>query len=393
MTMAGAAPDVEVVFADPPERGDWQEVADGVFWISITLPFSPHQVNAWALLAHDGWVLVDTGPDTPEARQAWDALFARALAGKPVRQIVATHGHLDHVGLAGHLVARTGASFAISLTEWLLAEHRRSTMRDGLDPLTHGFFTSHGCGHDVLELLHRDAHAAGRLLRELPPVDTCLDDGRTIQLGQHAWRTIVGGGHTAQNVSLHCEALNVLISGDQVLPRITPFVGLNPFAPEADPLADYLASFSGFGDMADDVLVLPGHGVPFRRLDRRLDAIRCHHEKRLNLLLDALTTPKTGWQLAEHLFGPATRRSPRLTLLETLAHLNFLFGKGEADRFTGADGTVLWLGRSTSGAARDRFRHCQAGSTARRTPAVASPDISVRPEGADHQWRRVPPRQ
>jgi glyoxylase-like metal-dependent hydrolase (beta-lactamase superfamily II) len=177
----------------------------------------------------------------------------------------------------------------------------------------------------------------------LPDSFRRLHDGELLDIGGTAWRVIVGRGHSPEHACLHAPQRRLLISGDQVLPRISSNVSVHPLEPDADPMADWLASLDRLQrEVPDDVLVLPSHNEPFRGLHRRLEALRRGQLQALARLRSSLAEPKRAIDVFGALFArpiPETN-VPLLGMAtgESLACLNWLLARGEAKRETGDDG-------------------------------------------------------
>ncbi|MEO7387293.1 MAG: MBL fold metallo-hydrolase, partial [Gammaproteobacteria bacterium] len=106
---------------DPPAAGDTKEIAPGVLWVRMPLPFALRWINLWLLEDGDGWTVVDTGVATDESRAHWDTIFASpALRGKPATRVLCTHMHPDHVGLAGWLTERFRCRLWMSRLEYVV---------------------------------------------------------------------------------------------------------------------------------------------------------------------------------------------------------------------------------------------------------------------------------
>ena len=171
-----------------------------------------------------------------------------------------------------------------------------------------------------------------------------------MQIGAHAWRVVTGNGHSPEHACLHCPELKLLISGDQILPRISSNVSVYPIEPDGDPMADWLASLDKLQrEVPDDVLVLPSHNECFRGLHARIDRLRQGQANALDRLRSALETPKRAVDVFDSLFARSIAES-NVALLgmatgESLACLNYLLHRGEIRRDVDADG-IAWY-RST----------------------------------------------
>ncbi|WP_042696429.1 MBL fold metallo-hydrolase [Azospirillum sp. B506] len=341
-----ATPDGSVTYplCTTPANGGWQEVAPGVLWIRLSLPFQLDHINVWALDGGAaGWTLVDCGLGDARSLAVWDGLLRDALGGRPVERVVVTHFHPDHIGAAAWLVERTGADFATSLTEWLFAR----TLSAGTDPATDAvverFYRRCGLEEEALaSLLARK----GAYSRGVPTVQTTLSrlrPGDRLPVGDSHWVVIGGSGHTAEPVSLHRPAdgsgPDLLISGDQILPRISPNISVWPSEPDADPLADFLASLDGWSVLPADTLVLPSHGRPFHGLHRRAGELVRHHDERLTEIESLCTSPQTAAAVTRALFPrPLDPQQMLFAVGEAVAHLNHLLRKGRLERIAGQAG-------------------------------------------------------
>jgi glyoxylase-like metal-dependent hydrolase (beta-lactamase superfamily II) len=168
-----------------------------------------------------------------------------------------------------------------------------------------------------------------------------LQDGQQVAIGGHDWRVIAGYGHSPEHAALYCAALNVLISGDMVLPRISTNVSVFAVEPEGNPLQQYLDSLARYADLPHDVLVLPAHGKPFRGLHVRIDQLRAHHAARLDEVATACTEPRSAADIVPLMFRrPLDAHMLSFALGEALAHLHKLWRDGIVRRETGDDGII-----------------------------------------------------
>jgi glyoxylase-like metal-dependent hydrolase (beta-lactamase superfamily II) len=187
----------------------------------------------------------------------------------------------------------------------------------------------------------------GKMIHPLPDSFQRLRDGDELRIGAHPWRVVVGSGHSPEHACLYCPELKVLISGDQVLPRISSNVSVNPTEPDADPMSDWLASLAKLKrEVPDDVLVLPSHNECFRGLHARLDALASGQEKALQRLRRSLREPKRAIDVFGALFArPIGENDVALLGMatgESVACLNHLVRRGEASRELDAEG-VAWF--------------------------------------------------
>ncbi len=329
-----------------PAVGETIEAAPGVHWVRMPLPFSLKWINLW--LVDDGeagWTVVDTGMPLAETKAAWRAIFDRMLDGRPVRRIIVTHMHPDHIGAAGWMSRKTGAALWMSRLEYvtcrmLVADTGREAPQAALD-----FYRRAGWAEAEIETYKARFGGFGRGVGALPDAFRRLKDGDELQMAGETWRVVVGAGHSPEHVCLYCPALNVLISGDQLLPRISSNVSVFPTEPAADPLKDWMESCLKLkAAVPEDVLVLPAHNEPFRGAHARLQALHDGHARSLRRLRKRLAeAPRRVIDTFPALFGrKIDAEALGMATGEALAHLNRLIARGEAAAAEDADG-VLWF--------------------------------------------------
>lgn len=330
-------------FAMPPP-GHATSVADGVLWLRLPLPFALDHINVYAVEDGDGWWVVDTGVNTSACREGWEAAFAGPLGGKPVRRVLCTHMHPDHIGLAGWIAERFGAPLSMSRLEYvtarmLIADMGRPAPEEGAV-----FYRAAGWTDEQIESWRNGFGQFGRGVAPMPQSYHRLSDGDRLSIGGREWSVVVGSGHSPEHVCLWRQDDGVFLSGDQILPRISSNVSVWPTEPEADPLGDWLESLRGLrATLPEDLLVLPSHGEPFRGAHVRLDALTRGHEATLKRLERRLKTPAR----AVDVFGTLFARTVGDGVLgmatgESLAHLNHLARRGRVRRQRDDQGVDWW---------------------------------------------------
>ncbi|MBI1238965.1 MAG: MBL fold metallo-hydrolase [Alphaproteobacteria bacterium] len=331
-------------FERRPELGEVVEVAAGVHWVRMKLPFQLAHINLWLLEDGDGWTIVDTGINDGVTKEAWEAVFAAHLGGKPVRRVIVTHLHPDHVGLAGWIVERCDAELWMSRTDYLMcrtlvADTGREAPHEGVD-----FYRAAGFPDDAISKYKERFGGFGMGVFRLPQAYRRVVDRETIRIGGNDWRVIVGRGHAPEHVCLHCDALNVIISGDQILPRISSNVSVFPTEPEANPLQDWLDSCAHLKtQLPEEVLVLPAHNEPFVGAGLRLQALIDGHEEGLARLRELCETPKHAVEVFPALFrSRITSGNYLMATGESIAHLNCLIARGEIRKTKDAKGVDLY---------------------------------------------------
>ncbi|WP_213307283.1 MBL fold metallo-hydrolase [Paraburkholderia sacchari] len=341
---------------DAPPAGAAREVAPGVLWIRMPMPGALDHINLWAVRDGDGWALVDTGLRTEATTLAWQTLLGErgGLGEGGLTRIFVTHMHPDHVGMAGWLAVRGACRLWMTRLEYLMcrvlaADTGREAPQDALD-----FYRRAGWSDSALETYRARFGGFGRYMHAMPDSYRRLHDGETLRIGGHAWRVVVGTGHSPEHACFYCEALKLFISGDQVLPRISSNVSVFPREPEANPMQDWLDSLAQLQRVIpDDVLVLPAHNEPFHGLHARLRHLEKGQLRALERLREALRVPRRAVDVFEQLFARTIGDDPHLLNMatgESIAHLNYLLASGEAVMETSADG-VAWY-RLADAAAR-----------------------------------------
>lgn len=335
-----------------PEAAKAIEVADGVFWIKMPLPFALDHINLWLLRdtinGQQGWTVVDCGIDRPEVRAIWEDVFRDLLQDLPILRVIVTHMHPDHVGLAHWLCHRWQVPLWMSMTDYAMARlwtgaAVKDTSATGSGPTGDGaarHFAAHGLvsteAQDQIRARH-DYYA--RLVPYMPRSFHRLIHGEAVSINNKKWQLIVGYGHAPEHMSLWSSELNVLISGDMVLPRISTNVSVFDFEPEANPLLLYLNSLKNYSDLSEDTLVLPSHGRPFKGLHTRIKQQEVHHAERLQDVLSACSKPLSAFDLLPVLFKrKLDMHQLSFAMGEAIAHLHALYFEGKLVRTIGKDG-------------------------------------------------------
>jgi len=308
---------------DPPAKGETIEVAPGIHWARLPLPMALDHVNVYLLDGEDGWTIIDTGMKTRDAREGWEALFAGPLSDKPVKQLIVTHNHPDHIGLAGWLCEKTGAPLVTTRTSFLYAKMLQLDGWDELPADAVKYYKRAGFGPTEMQRAqNRAAFGFSKVCAPLPLGFVRIVEDDVLRIG------------AAEHAMLWCEAEGLLISGDQVLPRITSNIGVYPTEPEGDPLGDWLHSCAHLRDrLPADLFVLPGHNEPFTGVGIRLTQLLDHHAETLAALEDFLSEPRTTIECFDVLFDrKITEQLQGFATVEAVAHLNHMLRTGRATR-------------------------------------------------------------
>lgn len=326
-------------FPFPPatDFGYQREVAPGVHWLRLPLPFNPEDhINVWLLEDAQGVAIIDTGLADDETRRLWQAALARLGGSPPIRRVYLSHHHPDHLGLAAGF-EQSGASIHLAEAERQLAE---DLMRpDDCDVMAtiyrrHGMPIQRADVADLRRRFYRDH------VQALPRQSVSLCDGERFVWGADEWGVQLVGGHTPAHALFHCPAKKLLIAGDHILPEIVTNIGSLSFDPHATPVADYLDTLMALETLPDDTLVLPAHGQPFVGLPARCRQLREIHHERLAGVLHACARADTLWAMLPHLYGRELKGlGAVLGFNQTKAYLDYLVARGRVGVRQEAEGT------------------------------------------------------
>jgi glyoxylase-like metal-dependent hydrolase (beta-lactamase superfamily II) len=341
---------LEYPFAAPPAPGETIEVAPGVSWLRMPLPFALDHINLWVLESESGPTLVDCGYGDATTRELWQQHFATTLAGRRVPRIIATHCHPDHVGNAQWLAAHFDCPVMMTHAEYLAAhaiaeQHSGYALESTLE-----LFRRHGMADEHLAALQGRGNHYRRGVPELPESFDRLLDGDVIAAGDTTWKVIEGHGHSPEHAALYSAERGVLISGDMLLPKITTNVSVWAVEPDGNPLGRFLDSLAAFDALPADTLVLPSHGLPFRGIPIRTAQLRAHHAARLDELYAAVAAAPaavTGTDVVPTLFRrPLDLQQRFFAIGEAVAHLHYLWRAGKLTRELAPSGEVRFATKS-----------------------------------------------
>tara|TARA_R110002049_G_scaffold77947_4_gene199034 strand:+ start:656 stop:1699 length:1044 start_codon:yes stop_codon:yes gene_type:complete len=327
-------PELSFPFPEMPAFGEVVEVADGIIWLRIPLPYRLDHVNIYLIRDHGGWAVIDTGIRTDEAIAAWDAYFAGPLKGFTITKVIVTHHHPDHIGLAGRMCDRFDAPLLTTYSAYMgskvisLGANERQT-RSNFD-----FYTSHGMSSEVAGVVAIQGNEYLRRVGELPGSFLRLLMPDFLEIGERSFRVLTGDGHAHEQLLLYCEADKLLFAADQVIEKISPNISVFADERNGDPLGHFLRSLRFLSaEIPPDVLVLPGHRLPFYGLQARCAELEAHHEERCDRVRAACTkAPMTVAELVPILFPrELDPHQMSFAFTETLAHVNRLVRRGEIE--------------------------------------------------------------
>lgn len=330
-------------FPEPPAPGTVFEVAPGVLWARFPLPFQLNHINVYLIEDGEGWAVLDAGLATDESRAVWEALMDGPLRGHRLTRVIVTHSHPDHIGLAGWLARRFGASILASQTTWLTC-HFESLAPDlqAAAPYRE-IYMRHGLSHASTDVVVSLGLGYLKMVEPLPPTFRRIVAGDTLTIGRRQMQVLSGDGHAAEQIMLYSPKDGLFFAADQVLAKISPNVGVWATDPEGDPLGLYLRSLAAIQrEIPADVLVLAGHQLPFRGLHQRCAALETHHAERCQMIVSACQEEaRSVFDLVPVLFHrPLDPHQTTFAFAETFAHVNYMVGRGELRWLDRGDGVM-----------------------------------------------------
>ena len=325
-------------FPEVPAPGTTLQVAPGIHWLSMPLPFALDHINLWLVEEDDGWTVIDTGIGNATTRGLWEQILS-----KPVKRVIVTHYHPDHAGNAAWLCERYGVELWMTQGEYLTAHAVRSSSAGYTTDAVLSVFRKNGLDEQRASGMGGRGNRYAALVPEFPLSYRRIIEADEIQIGRHKWRAMIGHGHAPEHLSLYSKELNTLIAGDMLLSTISTNVSVWSIDPEGDPLRLFLDSIARYRELPADMLVLPSHGKPFRGAHDRVAQLEKHHQDRLGELVQSLQKPKSAAELLTVLFRrPLDAHQTFFAMGEAIAHLHYLYYAGRAKRARGDDGIMRY---------------------------------------------------
>lgn len=333
-------------FHPPQSRAELVKVTPELTWLRMPMPYALDHVNVYLLRIGKGVIIIDTGLDSGETRSIWEELFAGPLRDEVVTGIYCTHFHVDHMGLAGYLAERCRVPLLTTYEEYFSLRGWPADMQEV--PWQHAeFYLRAGFPKEQLAqtlVMFRFS----KQIAPLPPAFTRLQGGRALPDGGGEWQVIIGRGHSPEHAMLYSAERKVLISGDQLLPRISTNVSVSVVNPSDEPLSAWFASLDRLDELPDDVLVLPGHGLPFYGIKTRVAELRRHHAGKFTIILEACAARElSAYELVLTLYpNPLSDFDVQLAMGETLAHLHYLLADNRISGSLNDEGVIRYRTRA-----------------------------------------------
>nr|WP_241664596.1 MBL fold metallo-hydrolase [Ningiella ruwaisensis] len=327
-----------------PQSGHLCAVDEDIFWLRMPLPFDLDHINLYLIKDGDAYAAIDTGIGTSTTQDLWDQIFKRISA--PLSKVIVTHMHPDHIGMAGYLVDRFKVPLYMTFSEYFAARALVAGPRGAPDWQDKAYLQHCGMDQAYIEQASKNKGGISKVVKPIPLSYKRLHEHQNIQIGKYQWQVLIGRGHSPEHACLYCEKKNVLISGDHVLPNISPNIGAYSTEPEANPLEYYLATLKQFKSLSADTVVLPSHKLPFIGLHQRVDELVSHHHAHLAALLKACKQARTVKQCLPVLFDRELNpHNLFFAIAEALAHLNYLVYCGQCTRELNDKGQWLFKAR------------------------------------------------
>jgi glyoxylase-like metal-dependent hydrolase (beta-lactamase superfamily II) len=333
-------------YPDPPAPGNIIEVADGVYWARMNLPMLIDHVNVYILEGPRDLTIIDTGLNFTECKSAWLKIIENNFGTKPVKNVLLTHHHPDHIGLLGWFHDNFEITVYASRTSWLLARMLYLDKQSKPSKQAMDFWIQAGMDKNIFDKKCKaKPFNFSDGVANFPLGFNSLNQGEEICLSGKKWRIEIGQGHAPDHVTLWGLDVPIVISGDQIIPGISSNLGVYPTEPLLDTVGAWLSSCNRFLKLAEtDHFVLPGHKLPFLGLSTRLRQLIDNHVSALDRIEKRLSGSHC---TAVDLFKPIFKRNINqseygLALAEAVGHLNYFRVRNMVNKSIRNDGALLF---------------------------------------------------
>jgi glyoxylase-like metal-dependent hydrolase (beta-lactamase superfamily II) len=313
-----------------PEQALERAADAGIHCLRVPTPFAVGRVNCY-LIDDEPLTLVDTGPNSGKALDELQRQLAQhGHAIEDLELVVLTHQHIDHLGLVEIITEHSGAEVAaLDVAVQRLANFGEDAERD--DEFAGELMLRHGLPENVvyaLQSVSRSFRGWGAKARVTRP----LRDGEELQLGNRTLQALHRPGHSPSDTVFWDEERRILIAADHLIKHISsnPLISraLDGSTERTQALVTYIDSLQKTREMPAEI-VLSGHGEPITDhvslIDERLE----FHRRRADRIHDLIAEqPRSGYELAQALFGNVAVTQAYLTLSEVLGHVDLLLAEG-----------------------------------------------------------------
>ena len=320
-----------------PDTGQLTKITDDLYWARFALPFRLNHINLYILDTQKGWVIIDSGINTPPTADHWHALLSGPLAGQKVAKIIITHHHVDHIGYAGPLAEITGAPVFTSKEEADKARWMIDQPDDVFADLVERTYRSYGLGDEICAAARANK---GRFAKHVAPLPTFerLSQGDEITSKAGTWQVRIDAGHSQAHIGLTDHQRGLYIAVDFLLPRISPNIPVDLRDLNKDMLGAYFDYLKQISEMDESWQIFPGHDWPFTKAASRAKSLIAHHQDRLEtLLLAAKDRPLSVYDAMALLFGKSFEAHEMYFASgEARSHLTHLVTTGQMHMIKGA---------------------------------------------------------
>ena len=270
-----------------PKFGELTKIASDLYWAHFELPFRLNHVNLFLMDTPEGILILDAGLKSDHSEEHWEALLNGPLKSKKFAGLLITHYHPDHIGMAGWLQKKLNIKCLTTEKELFTAKTFRSMPDDEYAKLFRNVFVRAGMSEEDIIAKGPATRLYKNRVYELPDFEI-IKAGHEIVSNDGKWKVRTDSGHSPEHISLLDKERKLYLSGDFLLPRISPNISDNFFDPLDDRLGEYLKYLNEIQEIGPETSVFPCHDWPFKEgMQRAKDLIK-HHNHRLSLILEAL---------------------------------------------------------------------------------------------------------
>ena len=270
-----------------PRFGELTQIASDLYWAHFELPFRLNHVNLFLMDTPNGILILDAGLKSDHSEEHWEALIKGPLKSKKFAGLLITHYHPDHIGMAGWLQNKLGIKCYTSEKELFTAKTFRSMPDDEYAKIFRNVFIRAGMSEEDILAKGPATRLYKNRVHELPEFEI-IKSGYEIISNEGKWIARTDSGHSPEHISLLDKERQLYLSGDFLLPRISPNISDNFFDPLDDRLGGYFKYLNDIQTIGSETKVFPCHDWPFKDGSVRAKDLIKHHNHRLKLILDEL---------------------------------------------------------------------------------------------------------